>query len=63
MDNSLRNQTQIQELRYKQSSGFAEGAETNGGTSTPATDRDTTLSIIVLLVVCLALAALAHVIV
>jgi len=63
MNKSLRNQTEIQELQYEQSSGFTEGAETNEETSTPVTNPDTMLSTIVLLLACLALAALAHVIV
>jgi hypothetical protein len=63
MDNSLRTQTQIQELQYEQSSGFTEGAAKNEKTSTPATDLDTIVSVIVLLLACIGLAALAHVIV
>ena len=63
MDNPLRNQTEIYELKHEKSCGFIEGAETNAGTSMPIKDSDTTLSMIVLLLACLALAALAHVIV
>ena len=48
---------------HEKSSGFIDGAETNAGTSMPIKDADTTLSMIVLLLACLALAALAHVIV
>jgi len=63
MNNSLRNQTEIQALRHEESPGFFEGADTNEGTSMPIKDADTTLGMFVLLIACLALAALAHVIV
>ena len=63
MNNPLRNQTEIHEVQYKQSSGFPEGAETNDGKSTPTKDLETMLSMIVLLLACLGLAALAHAIV
>jgi hypothetical protein len=63
MDNSLRNQTEIEELQCERSSGFTDGAETNEGTSPPTKDLETMLSMVVLLLACLGLAALAHVIV
>ena len=63
MSNPLRNQTEVQETRREESSGFNDNAETSAGTSMPIKDADTTLSMIVLLLACLALAALAHVIV
>ena len=43
--------------------GSTEDAETKEGTNMPINDQDTTLSMIVLLLACLALAALAHVVV
>ena len=63
MDNPLRNQIEIHELRHEKSSDFIDCAETNERASMPIKDADTTLSMIVLLLACLALAALAHVIV
>ena len=63
MGNSLRNQTEIQEIRHEKSSDFIEGAETNAGIGSAIEDADTMLGTIVLLVACLALAALAYVIV
>ena len=50
-------------LNYDKSFGFTEDAETKEGTNMPIKDQDTTLSMIVLLLACLALAALAHVVV
>lgn len=61
MHNSLRNQTEIEELTQGKPSDFAGGAETNAGTGMPI--KDTMLSMIMLFLACLALAALAHVIV
>jgi len=63
MENSLRKQTEIEELQHEHSSGFTEGTETNEGTSMPTKDLETMLSLTVLLLACLGLAALAHVIV
>jgi len=63
MGNSLRNQTEIQEIRHEKSSDFIEGAETIAGIGSAIEDADTMLGTIVLLVACLALAALAYVIV
>jgi hypothetical protein len=63
MGDSLRNQTEIQKVRHEKSSDFIEGAETNAGTGRSIEDADTMLGTIVLLVACLALAALAYVIV
>ena len=63
MGNSLRNQTEIQKVRHEKSSDFIEGAKTNAGTGRSIEDADTMLGTIVLLVACLALAALAYVIV
>jgi hypothetical protein len=47
----------------EKSSGAIEGAEMNEGTSLPLKDSDTTLTMIVLLLACAALAVLAHVVV
>ena len=63
MDNSLRHQTDIQEPKPEKLSGFRACGETEAETSMPIKDADTILSIIVLLLACLGLAALAQVIV
>ncbi|HEY6153248.1 MAG TPA: hypothetical protein VIW07_05870 [Candidatus Udaeobacter sp.] len=63
MDNSLRNQTEIEGLRYERSSSFTESAENNEETTIAMKDADITLGMTVLFLACLALAALAHVIV
>ena len=62
MDNPIQNELEMQELKYEHSSGSIESSETNEETSMSIKDPDTTLSMIVLLLACLALAALAHVI-
>ena len=61
MDNPLRHQTEIQELKPEKLSGFGDSRETDAVTRMPIKDADTTLGIIVLLLACLGLAALAHV--
>ena len=61
MDNPLRHHTDIKELKPEKLSGFSDGGETDAQTSMPIKDADTTLGIIVLLLACLGLAALAHV--
>jgi hypothetical protein len=63
MGNLIQNEPEIQELKYEHSSGSIESSETNEETSMSIKDPDTTLSLIVLLLACLALAALAHVVV
>jgi len=63
MDNLSQNEPEMQELKYERCSGSTESGETNEETSMSIKDPDTTLSMIVLLLACLALAALAHVIV
>ena len=63
MDNSLRHQTDIQEPKPEKLSGFRDCGETEAETSMPIKDADTILSIIVLFLACLGLAALAQVIV
>ena len=63
MDNTLQKHAEMKALNYKKSFGSIEDAETNEGTNMPFNNQDTTLSMIVLLLACLALAALAHVVV
>ena len=63
MDTPIQNEAEITELKYEKSSGSIEGEETNEGTSLPLKDPDTTLTVIVLLIACAALAVLAHVVV
>jgi hypothetical protein len=62
MGKALRNHTEIQEGPHGQSSDSIDGADTKDGTSI-FKDADTMPRTIVLLITCLALAALAHVIV
>jgi hypothetical protein len=61
MNNPIQNEAEMTELKYEKSFGSTEGAETNGQTSMSIKDPDTMLSMVVLLLTCLALAALAHV--
>jgi hypothetical protein len=63
MDNTLQTQAEMKELTYEKFFGSTKGAETNEETSMPPKDQDTILSMIVLLLACLGLAALAHVVV
>ena len=63
MDNPPGHRTDIHELKPEKLSGFSDGRQTDAETSMPIKDADTTLSIIVLLLACLGLAALAQVIV
>ena len=63
MDNPIQNEAEMEELKYKDSSGSNEIIEKNEEPSMSIKDPDTTLSMIVLLLACLALAALAHVVV
>jgi len=63
MDNLIQAQAEVKELKYEHSSGSTESTETNEETSMSIKDPDTTLSMIILLLACLALAALAHVVV
>ncbi len=63
MDNLIQNEAEIDELKHEKSSGSIDSAETNEGTSMSLKDRDTVLSMTVLLLACLALAVLAHVVV
>ena len=61
MDNPIQNEGGLEELKYEKFFGSTKGTETNEGANLPLKDQDTMLSMIVLLLVCLALAALAHV--
>ena len=61
MSNPIQNEAEMKALKYEQSFGSGKGAEMNEETSMPSKDQDTMLSMIVLLLACLALAALAHV--
>jgi hypothetical protein len=63
MNNSIQNEAETHGLRREISFPSAPQYETNDETSMSIKDPDTTLSMIVLLFACLALAALAHVVV
>jgi hypothetical protein len=60
MDNPIQNDAEMAELKYEKVSGSIEDDETNETASVALKDPDTMLSMIVLLLACLALAALAH---
>jgi hypothetical protein len=53
----------MKELNYEKFFGYSEGAEPTREQGCLSKERDKVLSIIVLLLVCLGLAALAHVVV
>jgi hypothetical protein len=61
MDKPIENETEMKELKYERSFASTEAAETKEGMSMSMKDPDTMLSMVVLLLACLALAALAHV--
>ena len=63
MDNTLQSQAEMKKLNYEDSLGSIEDAETKERTNPSIESPDTMLSVIVLLLVCLGLAALAHVVV
>jgi len=63
MDNPIHNEAEINERKYENSLRSIEDAQPNEGTNMPIKDADTMLTMTVLLLACLALAALAHVIV
>jgi len=63
MDNTLQNQAEMDEPNYEKLFGSTEGAEPTREQGCLSKERDKVLSIIVLLLVCLGLAALAHVVV
>jgi hypothetical protein len=61
MNNPVQNEAEMKELEREKLFGSSESAETNEGTDISMKDPHTVLSMIVLLLTCLALAALAHV--
>lgn len=61
MNNAIQKEGEMQELKQKRSFVAAPSLETSDGTNISMKDPDTMLSMIVLLLTCLALAALAHV--
>jgi len=61
MHNPIQNEADLNELKYEKSFRSTENADTNEETTMSIKDPDTMLSMIVLLLACLALAALAHV--
>ena len=63
MNNPIQDEAEIKELKNEKSFGSTESAETSDGTNISIKDPDTMLSMIVLLLACLGLAALAHVVV
>jgi len=63
MDDPIQNDAEMAELKYEKFSSSIEGAERNEGTNLSLKDPDTTLTMIVLLLACAALAVLAHVVV
>ena len=63
MHNPIQRGPETQVLTDEQSFGATEAGKTTEETSMSIKDQDTTLSMIVLLLACLALAALAHAVV
>ena len=63
MDKLIQYEAEMEELKYEHSAGSNESSETTEETSMSIKDPDTTLSMIVLLLACLALAALEHAVV
>ena len=61
MNDSSQNEAQMKELNHEEPFDSTEGAKPSDGTNISMKDPDTILSMIVLLLSCLALAALAHV--
>jgi hypothetical protein len=61
MNDSSQNEADMKELNHEVPLGSTESAETSDEISISTKDPDTILSMIVLLLSCLALAALAHV--
>ena len=61
MHNPIQNEADLNELKYEKSFRSTKNADTNEETTMSIKDPDTMLSMIVLLLACLALAALAHV--
>ena len=63
MNNPIQNEAEMKEPNYETFIGSSQGANTSEGPNISMKDPDTTLSMVVLLLTCLALAALAHVVV
>ena len=63
MDNPIQNHAEMKELNYENPSVPPKAPKRRRKQVCRMKDQDTTLSMIVLLLVCLALAALAHVVV
>jgi hypothetical protein len=63
MNNPSQHHAEMTELKYEKSFRSAEGTEANERSAVSIKDPDTMLSMIVLLLACLALAGLAHVVV
>jgi len=63
MDNLSQYEAEMKELNYEKLFGYSEDAEPTREQECLSKERDQVLSIIVLLLVCLGLAALAHVVV
>jgi hypothetical protein len=61
MHNPIQNEADLNELKYEKSFRSTENADANEETTMSIKDPDTMLSMIVLLLACLGLAALAHV--
>ena len=61
MNTPIQNEADLNELKYEKSFSSTENAHTNEKTTMSIKDPDTILSMIVLLLACLGLAALAHV--
>jgi len=61
MDDPIQTKLTLNELKYEKSFSSTKNADTNKETTISIKDPDTMLSMIVLLLACLALAALAHV--
>jgi len=63
MDNLSQYEAEMKERNYEKFFGYSESAEPTREQGCLSKERDQVLSIIVLLLVCLGLAALAHVVV
>ena len=61
MDNLIQNEAEMKEVNEPKMFASIEAAEMNEETGVPSKDEDTMVCMIVLLLACLGLAALAHV--
>ncbi len=61
MDDPIQTKLTLNELKYEKSFSSTKNADTNKETTISIKDPDTMLSMIVLLLACLALSTLAHV--